>query len=56
MSRELKDQRATLISQARAMLDGAEGENRDLTAEEQTTYDAKLAEIEALRSSGRDGA
>ena len=48
MSRELKDQRATLISQARAMLDVAEGENRDLTAEEQTQYDAKMVEIEGL--------
>ncbi len=49
MSRELKDQRATLISQARAMLDVAEGEDRDLTAEEQAQYDGKMAEISALQ-------
>lgn len=50
MSRELKLQRATLISQARAMIELAETENRDLTAEEQTAYDAKMAEIDTLKA------
>jgi HK97 family phage major capsid protein len=49
MSRELKDQRATLISQARAMLDVAETESRDLTAEEQTKYDETIGRIDALK-------
>lgn len=49
MSRQLKDQRATLISQARALIELAETENRDLTAEEQAQYDAKVAEIDDLK-------
>jgi HK97 family phage major capsid protein len=50
MSRELKNQRATLISQARALLEVAEKENRDLTAEEQTQYSEKMTAIDALKA------
>jgi HK97 family phage major capsid protein len=46
--RELKSKRAALISQARAMLDKADTETRDLTVEEQTGYDALQAQIDKL--------
>lgn len=41
---ELRAKRAALIAEARALVDAAKGEGRDLTAEEQTAVDAKLAE------------
>jgi HK97 family phage major capsid protein len=50
MSRELKNQRATLISQARAMLEVADKEDRDLTAEEQTQYNATMGQIDTLKA------
>lgn len=46
--RELLDKRATLITQARAVLDQAEKESRDLTAEEQKQWDAFMNEATGL--------
>lgn len=43
---KLRQERAGLIAQARQILDKAEGEKRDLTAEEQGQYDAVWGEIE----------
>lgn len=50
MSRQLKDQRATLISQARSLIDVAEKDNRDLTAEEQEDYNGLIEQIDALKA------
>ncbi len=50
MSRELKQQRAALISQARALNEVAEAEDRDLTAEEAETYKGLLANIDTLNA------
>ncbi len=44
----LRAQRGTLVSELRGMIDAAEGENRDLTAEEQTAYDEKKGQLDAL--------
>ncbi len=46
--RELRSQREELIKQASAMIDAAEGEKRDFTAEEQTKYDDLLAQAAGL--------
>lgn len=46
---ELREQRADLINAAREILDTAEAEDRGLTEEEQTDYDAKLAEAEEIQ-------
>lgn len=43
--RELLARRASLITQARAMLQAAEAEHRDFTAEEQTNYDAIFGDV-----------
>lgn len=48
MERELLAKRATLIGQARAMIEKAEAEKRDFTAEEQTSYDAIFVDIGKL--------
>ena len=42
------EQRATALTQARAILDGAYAENRDLNADEQQRYDGFNAEYDAL--------
>lgn len=47
-SMELRREREGLITQARAMIDTAEGEKRDFTADEQTRYEALRAQITAL--------
>lgn len=44
--RELRAKRAELIAEARALVDAAKGEDRDLTAEEQAGVDAKLGEAD----------
>lgn len=44
----LRTQRATLVAQMRGMIDAAEGENRDFTAEETTAYDALNAQLGGL--------
>ncbi|HET7255571.1 MAG TPA: phage major capsid protein [Xanthobacteraceae bacterium] len=44
----LRERRTSLVAELRGIIDAAEGEDRDLTAEEQSTYDAKKAELDAL--------
>lgn len=44
----LRTQRTTLVAQMRGMIDAAEGENRDFTAEETTAYDALDAQLSGL--------
>ncbi len=44
----LRASRLTLVAQLRGMIDAAEGENRDFTAEETATYDAANANLAAL--------
>jgi HK97 family phage major capsid protein len=46
---EMRRQRAKLIADARALLDKAKAENRDLTAEEDAQYSAMLDDAEKLR-------
>lgn len=48
--KELREKRAKLIADARAILDKADGEKRAITTEEQTSYDAMFAEADGLRS------
>jgi HK97 family phage major capsid protein len=50
--RELLEQRATLINQARALLETAEGEDRDLTQEEQNQWDTLMNRADELRQRG----
>ena len=45
---ELRQKRAGIVAQARELLKGAEGEGRDLTAEERQKYDGLWGEIEGL--------
>jgi len=47
---ELLQKRAKLIADARAIVDGAEGENRGLTAEEQTQYNTLMTEVGEMTS------
>ena len=47
--RDLLDKRAKSIADARAILDRANAENRELTAEEQGQWDALLAEADKLQ-------
>lgn len=49
MTRELLEKRANLIKQARELVDKAEKENRDFTAEEKQGYDKLFAEADELR-------
>src|SRR3972149_11897485 len=49
-TRELKAKRAALIGQARALVDGAGKENRELSGEEQRQYDALLAQIDQAKA------
>jgi HK97 family phage major capsid protein len=46
---ELRQERAKLYHDARAMLDAAEKEDRDFTEEEQTNYDTMLEDADKLR-------
>jgi HK97 family phage major capsid protein len=46
----LKQKRAALIDEARGILDAAESENRDLTAEESQQYDRIIADTELLNA------
>jgi len=46
---ELRKERATLIKQARDIVEAAEKEARDLSAEEQINYDKAMADIDNLR-------
>jgi HK97 family phage major capsid protein len=48
--KELREKRAKLIKDARAILDKADGEKRAITTEEQTEYDRLFAEADGLRS------
>src|SRR5690606_18156291 len=45
---ELRKQRVELVAQSRALLDRAEKEKRELTAEEQSQWDKMQAEIDSL--------
>lgn len=45
---KLRERRANVWEQAKALLDKAEAENRDLSAEEETTYQALNADIDAI--------
>lgn len=47
--RELRQKRAKLIADARALLDAAEAEERDLTEEENNQYDQMLSDADELR-------
>lgn len=44
----LRDRRATLVAELRGVIDAAEAEDRDLTAEEQSAYDAQKVSLDAL--------
>ncbi len=44
----LRASRLTLVATMRGMIDAAEGEDRDFTAEEATAYDAHKAKLDAL--------
>ena len=46
--RELMEKRATLVAEARKLLDLADGEKRELTAEEREQYDKTFEEARAL--------
>jgi len=48
--RELREQRRKLITDARAICEKAESEQRDLTTEEQTRYDKHIADAGALKN------
>lgn len=48
--RELRTKRANIIKQARELVDKADAEKRDLSAEEQQQYDKAWTDIEALAS------
>jgi HK97 family phage major capsid protein len=48
---ELRAKRNTLVTEARALLDRAKGENRDLNAEETTSYEKLMTDQESIRSS-----
>jgi len=45
---ELKKKKASLVEEARKLLDGAEAEKRELTAEEKQEYEKRIAEIRTL--------
>jgi HK97 family phage major capsid protein len=50
-STELRQKRAGLIHQARALVEAADTAKRDMLAEENTQYDAIMAEVEKLQDS-----
>lgn len=45
-----REQRAKLVQQARAILDGADAESRSITAEEEQKFDGIMADADALTS------
>ena len=49
LAKKLREKRATLAEQAKALLDTAEKENRELNAEETVSFDKIHGEIEELR-------
>ncbi|MCR5874372.1 phage major capsid protein [Phenylobacterium sp. J426] len=48
MLKELREKRTKLVAQMRGMIEAAEAEDRDFTAEETTSYDALKAELDGL--------
>lgn len=48
LTKELRAKRAKLVADARAVLDAADAEKREMTAEETATYDAALAEADGV--------
>lgn len=48
MLKALREKRTKLVAEMRGILEAAEAEDRDLTAEETTAYDDKKAELDAL--------
>lgn len=48
--KNLIEQRQTIWAQAKTLLDAAEAENRDLTAEEQGSYDKMTGDLTSLRN------
>jgi HK97 family phage major capsid protein len=48
MLKKLREKRAGLVAELRAIVETAENEDRDLTAEEQTAFDEKKAEKDTL--------
>lgn len=46
--KELRDKRTKLVAELRGIINAAEAEDRDLTAEEQSSYDAQKADLDAL--------
>lgn len=48
--REMLEKRAGIIAQARQLLEAAQGENRDLTAEEQQRWDGLMGEASTIRT------
>lgn len=49
-SRDLRQERAGIWTQAQALLETAESENRNLTDEEQVTWDQMMADMEVLQT------
>lgn len=52
--RRLQERRANVWEQTKALLDQAEGEGRDLTAEEETTYQKLNADLDAIDARVKD--
>ncbi len=50
---EMRQKRATAVKQARDILDRAEAEKRDLTAEEEEQYKKIMADVEELSEADR---
>jgi HK97 family phage major capsid protein len=48
-TKEMRQKRAALVEQARKLLDAAEAEKRELTAEEEQQYDKIMAEVDGLK-------
>lgn len=48
-STEKREKRAALVAQARALIDGAEAEKRELLAEEESQYEALMADVDRLK-------
>lgn len=46
--KELRDKRIKLVAELRGIINAAETEDRDLTAEEQASYDSQKADLDAL--------
>lgn len=50
----LKERRASVWEQTKALLDAAEGEKRELTAEEETTYQRLNTDLDAIDARAKD--